>query len=814
MTILASLMSNNIADLNDSGIINVLSYDDNNKLYAGTVDNYTALTEAIADLPTLGGIIYFPSTSGGGTYKLSTSITFPANCTLWFADGAKLSIDSGKTITGTNTKIIAERSQIFDGSGTVVGTWDIDEVYPEWFGAINDGTDCATGLQRFLTFLQDGQKAVFLKGTYAYGTQLTASNLDRVTFIGNGALLNDLTKEISTTDEGTGTAHDDTLVPVGIIFDTCTYLSFSGFSLDNECTKYTPNRATVTPTDRVPQIDFDSCNHVGFTDVIFNGINTNVRTLTPSTLDNKSRNAYVRFIDCKNIVTDNLVQSGDSGEGETVEFIRTDFVDFGRVYHLKTSRSPWSIGKAILCDNVKISKHQYTATATSSYIDVAGDRILVEDMSFDYANGNVLDVTSEWGAEQLADNGTVMLRNIKTNGTLVQTAQGSSSDIWFTDTVIMELCEVSGNKLFNNKYFKNIIADKCKLTTAASSAIIYAYLDSAVAADSNFVISSYSSIINSEINITSGNSYLWYRNSFYSENTIWKGNNNYLYTVDILTYYANSNLYAENDFTDIDYRCTFRDCTFVKVKFIDYSNMTFEGCTFIDCFFDVKASTGSPTQPKLKNNYIDCTFVWNVEYTANTLAFDRECRGFSFTRCSFTSKVNAMLAQSYNEGNDIPSDMSFYDCEFNNVKIRLTGNVSPTATITKYLTVHRCKAITGNVFESLTSANMPHINISVKDTITTGLFDLGVLTLQGTNINSTTWNPGSLNNGQTTSTTIAVTGAALGDKVDVSFDKDLQVQLLYAYVSAANTVTVVLHNVSGGTLDLASGTLFAEIYKR
>jgi hypothetical protein len=53
----------------------------------------------------------------------------------------------------------------------------------------------------------------------------------------------------------------------------------------------------------------------------------------------------------------------------------------------------------------------------------------------------------------------------------------------------------------------------------------------------------------------------------------------------------------------------------------------------------------------------------------------------------------------------------------------------------------------------------------------------------------------------------------LGDIATVSFSLDLQGISVTAYVSAANTVSVRFQNETGGTLDLASGTLKAWVLK-
>lgn len=79
---------------------------------------------------------------------------------------------------------------------------------------------------------------------------------------------------------------------------------------------------------------------------------------------------------------------------------------------------------------------------------------------------------------------------------------------------------------------------------------------------------------------------------------------------------------------------------------------------------------------------------------------------------------------------------------------------------------------------------------------------------------SATYDPPNLVDGAGATTTVTVTGAALGDLVEcVSFSLDLQGITVTGYVSAANTVSVRFQNESGGTLDLGSGTLLAQVRK-
>ena len=80
---------------------------------------------------------------------------------------------------------------------------------------------------------------------------------------------------------------------------------------------------------------------------------------------------------------------------------------------------------------------------------------------------------------------------------------------------------------------------------------------------------------------------------------------------------------------------------------------------------------------------------------------------------------------------------------------------------------------------------------------------------------SATYDAPSIAAGGTTTTTVTVTGAALGDYVSsVSLGISSAGLVITGYVSAANTVTVVLYNPTAGAIDLASTTLSIEVMKK
>ena len=81
-------------------------------------------------------------------------------------------------------------------------------------------------------------------------------------------------------------------------------------------------------------------------------------------------------------------------------------------------------------------------------------------------------------------------------------------------------------------------------------------------------------------------------------------------------------------------------------------------------------------------------------------------------------------------------------------------------------------------------------------------------------IGSATYDAPSIAAGASTTTTVAVSGAALGDKVTaITLAVSATGLTVTGYVSAADAVTVVLANLTGGAIDLASTTLAVEVAK-
>lgn len=80
-------------------------------------------------------------------------------------------------------------------------------------------------------------------------------------------------------------------------------------------------------------------------------------------------------------------------------------------------------------------------------------------------------------------------------------------------------------------------------------------------------------------------------------------------------------------------------------------------------------------------------------------------------------------------------------------------------------------------------------------------------------VNSDFWNPGSIAVGGSLTKTTTVTGAALGDRAEVTTNLDLAGLTMTSYVSAADTVTHVLANNTAGAVDLGIFDIYVKVGK-
>jgi hypothetical protein len=165
-------------------IYNVLEYG----AEGGTVDDYAAIIEARDLAEANDGLLYFPGVTDG-YYSWIGDITF-TNTKILIHPNAKLKPRTAYKIIGDSAQIYAGLYQIIDLSdgGLIQGTWDINEVYPEWFGAIGDNsTDNATALNNTVAFCLLSDCKLYTRPTanYRINSQVSFLSLKRIEFNGS-----------------------------------------------------------------------------------------------------------------------------------------------------------------------------------------------------------------------------------------------------------------------------------------------------------------------------------------------------------------------------------------------------------------------------------------------------------------------------------------------------------------------------------------------------------------------------------------------------------------------------------------------------
>lgn len=81
-------------------------------------------------------------------------------------------------------------------------------------------------------------------------------------------------------------------------------------------------------------------------------------------------------------------------------------------------------------------------------------------------------------------------------------------------------------------------------------------------------------------------------------------------------------------------------------------------------------------------------------------------------------------------------------------------------------------------------------------------------------VGSATWDAGSIADGDEEAKEVTITGAALGDYCVSSLSIDIADLTLDAQVTAADTITCVLANNTGGAIDLGSATIYVMVIKK
>lgn len=228
-----------------------------------------------------------------------------------------------------------------------------------------------------------------------------------------------------------------------------------------------------------------------------------------------------------------------------------------------------------------------------------------------------------------------------------------------------------------------------------------------------------------------------------------------------------------------------------------------------NCRLAANPSSGDFVGTKEQFNLIDNDFVgvkvglYGASSSATYLSGQ-----LVFKDCNFTG--GAFIEHTLRGDTTITTEYLFVDCDFDltassylfyntygttNVVLRFVGCTFRSDTV-------KSMSFLSGLITNLVATTVDCVFLNVTNTSS-------ALQTQGTT--KVTYDPPSLANGVQQSTAVTLTGAKLGDNINVSFDKLLSGTRIWGEVTSADTVTVYHRNDTGAVVDVASGTLTVKL---
>jgi hypothetical protein len=176
----------------------VVSIQDYGATCNGTTNDNAAWTAAIASIGSAHVTLLVNCPS-----KISTSYTLGANTTLWFTNQGQVIGTTGSEVLTTGNGITSDLHQIFVNLSAVApATLTGTSVYPEWFGAVRNGsTSDLSAINAALDYFaaSGGGNVVLSAGNYAIGGAISHFH-NRTALVGAGPNVTQLTETNNASD--------------------------------------------------------------------------------------------------------------------------------------------------------------------------------------------------------------------------------------------------------------------------------------------------------------------------------------------------------------------------------------------------------------------------------------------------------------------------------------------------------------------------------------------------------------------------------------------------------------------------------------
>lgn len=306
------------------------------------------------------------------------------------------------------------------------------------------------------------------------------------------------------------------------------------------------------------------------------------------------------------------------------------------------------------------------------------------------------------------------------------------------------------------------------------------------------------------------------------------GRSNHIYNYGMATYFT-SDTRAETDFlVDGDYAEN------IDVAF-SYSGSTYNvnNIRVINGTYIQAATLGTPaTSPTFfVNNFFSSSDFYEIDncrFVGENLPFIRMLKHRSIGTLKFTNNVIENFNDATN-GYGIAFSYTEYPVGSGNIgdALIVDGNIFKDVYLPMYLSsaTYGLKRISvrNNFVSNSTGGYTDALTVSVASCSEGGVVSENSVTGYTTAVylgsspaanlknkqvvGSTTYDPISLVDGAGVTATVSARGAQLGMVASASFSLDTQGITVTAWVNSANNISVRFQNETGGTIDLASGTL-------
>lgn len=265
-----------------------------------------------------------------------------------------------------------------------------------------------------------------------------------------------------------------------------------------------------------------------------------------------------------------------------------------------------------------------------------------------------------------------------------------------------------------------------------------------------------------------------------------------------------------------------RDTTSGRVPIAIYGEgnnvMRIEKCLFSENDRSITIAGGAPIQIARNSFELDgdsgntlTDYSVSVQNSQSFAFTDNYVEGSSYTTGGGALRManikNAHIADNYFSGEDGPTTYTpnFIIVTGTNTRNCIIERNSFNEILTNFILNQTTVTIRNNYFSD------GHAELSTQAQVMALMNDPTLI--DSDLFASTTWDPASVSASSSTTTTVTYAGAVVGNRVDVYPPYTLSGLIATGYVSATNTVTIVLSNPTGGSVDLGSGSWQVNVKK-